>query len=315
MRLKHLILVILALVCVATPTRAQLSPSNVLLPVKTEKVQGRKKSVQVPPHIVTVPKEEFTDLPYHRGSKSFYYRTGNFSVPVSKTAELNTGLPRTLNTKQLTEDGRYWDLPVHRPVQTPYGSLYPEFKETKILTLIRGHGAKFGRVVSGQFELEIEPQTIQVEIGESDYIKVGENEDQRTVYLKPGRWAFTFSTEIESIESDSFSWHAKGNPEAPIVGPRFGSVSSWSRAEGVANEVGSVPLLSGLVNLGVHAGKLLWEIGKPPDMKMSAATELYFRITHIQAKYISEPIPDGPATSGFEDAPAAATNDSNPKPL
>ena len=260
-------------------------------PSAARQAPGIIGEIPQPPRPREGTKTAFKDEAYTSEGAVFFFRQGNnIPLPIPQGGPLRLGLDGSAITTAKMEDlYTYLSLPVHSPIQSLYGPILV-MRETQIETRIRGN--KSGALKRAV--LLIEPQTLRVEIGELDYVQVGEK-DGEPVYLKPGKWTFTFHCSLQSIEAEGFTWKAKTPGESAVTGGRFGSAKQPISDEQIS------PLLffnnpaGTLVYAIVRMGSLVGLIFHRPNITLSPATELHFLIDRIEATYVAPPAPKLPA--------------------
>lgn len=276
--MKKLIVIAICLVAAATG----LAQSSAQQPA----VIGELKP---PVRLRSAERPVYMDELYTADGAEFFFRAGSgVSLPLTQGAPLRLGLDNSpITTAKLVSNlYTYRTLPLHSSIQSPYGPLVPT-RDLQVETRISGNGSG----VTKRALLIIEPQTMQVEISDTDYVQIGEK-DGRPIYLKPGKWIFRLHCWLESIDADGYSWKAKRDSESSIKGGRFKFGSTTAPiSDDVAVGLSVVnPLASisyGLVRLGGLVGMLFHR----PNVTLPPMAELHFHVSYIEATYLSPPAP------------------------
>jgi hypothetical protein len=241
-------------------------------------------------------KPEFADEAWQVEGADIIYRSGvNIPLPLTEESMLRASLTNTpLTTEKMDPNLIYYrTLNLQSQIRSQYGGLLPAkdldaARSVEVQAKISGRSAHFRKGAL----MFIDPQTLQIEVGPTDYIKIGER-DNRPVYLKPGVWRLRLHTLIQSVDADGFAWKAGTDPEGIIRKPK----TSTSNRPSLPDEaITPLAFLNPVVYEIVQLGNLVRGIFHKSNFTVPVMAELNFRATAIEATFVSPPAPKGTAT-------------------
>lgn len=274
-----------------TPTRARvLTPRPTPSPLATQRsLSPARQEPERPPRLKQASRPEVVDQLAVADDEYIYLRAGTGVVlPVADDAPLVLRLDAPLSTSGMKGVPMNRNVPLRSPVLTRYAQVIAQ-KDILVETSIIGNGAGF----KNRAELAIMPQVMYVDI--NGYVQVGERDGHR-VFLKPGKWMIKLYCHILAVENpDGRSWYAKSNQEGGMKGGRFGF---QGRGPSMDDQFSGLLYLNpyGPVAYGFSQVKgLFMAVFKRPNIKLPERTEVHYRVSRMEATYVSGPMPKGPA--------------------
>lgn len=272
-----------------TPVRARVltprpTPPRIITQQSAPPVQR-----EWPPRLKQPVRPEVIDQLATADDEHIYLRSGTGVVlPVAEGTPLVLRFDSPLNTSGMKGVPMSRNIPLRSSVLTTYAQVVAQ-KDILVETSIVGNGAGF----KDRAELAITPQVMYVDI--NGYVQVGEK-DGRRVFLKPGKWMIRLYCHILAVENpDGRSWYAKSSQEGGMKAGRFGF---QGRSPSMDDQFSGLLYLNpyGPVAYGFSQVKgLFMAVFKRPNIKLPERTEVHYRVSRMEATYVSGPMPKGPA--------------------